>query len=109
MALINCPECGKEISDKAKTCIGCGFPLESYMYREKQKEKGGVFQPINGIALGKSKTAEEYQQWKSFNGVYKHSLLRGKKEVYCPRCGSWDCQYIFEKQLICNKCGKEFY
>ena len=40
MALIKCPECGKEISDKAKTCIGCGFPLESYMYREKQKEKG---------------------------------------------------------------------
>ncbi len=28
MALIKCPECGKEISDKAKTCIGCGCPLE---------------------------------------------------------------------------------
>ena len=28
MALIKCPECGKEISDKAKTCINCGCPLE---------------------------------------------------------------------------------
>ena len=28
MALIKCPECGKEISDKAKTCISCGCPLE---------------------------------------------------------------------------------
>lgn len=27
MALINCPECGKEISDKAPTCPNCGFPL----------------------------------------------------------------------------------
>ena len=27
MALINCPECGKEVSDKAQTCINCGCPL----------------------------------------------------------------------------------
>lgn len=27
MALINCPECGKEISDKSISCIHCGFPL----------------------------------------------------------------------------------
>ena len=29
MALIKCPECGKEISDKAPSCIHCGFPLTS--------------------------------------------------------------------------------
>ena len=28
MALITCPECGKEISDKAKTCPNCGAPVE---------------------------------------------------------------------------------
>lgn len=27
MALINCPECNKEISDKVKACPHCGFPL----------------------------------------------------------------------------------
>lgn len=27
MALINCPECGKEVSSLAKLCIHCGFPL----------------------------------------------------------------------------------
>lgn len=26
--LIKCPECGKEISDKSKQCIHCGFPLD---------------------------------------------------------------------------------
>jgi len=27
MALIKCPECGKEISDKAPACPNCGIPL----------------------------------------------------------------------------------
>lgn len=27
MALITCPECGKQISDKAKVCINCGNPI----------------------------------------------------------------------------------
>lgn len=29
MALIKCAECGKEISDKAAACIGCGAPIAS--------------------------------------------------------------------------------
>ena len=29
MALINCPECGKEVSDKATQCIHCGYPLNN--------------------------------------------------------------------------------
>ena len=29
MALIKCPECGKQISDKANVCIGCGYPIKS--------------------------------------------------------------------------------
>lgn len=28
MSLIKCPECGKEVSDKALACIHCGFPLQ---------------------------------------------------------------------------------
>ena len=31
MALIKCPECGKEISDNAITCIHCGFPLQEML------------------------------------------------------------------------------
>lgn len=29
MSLIQCPECNKEISDKAKWCVHCGYPLQS--------------------------------------------------------------------------------
>lgn len=38
MALINCPECGREISDKSKACIHCGYPL-----RLESLEKGDNF------------------------------------------------------------------
>ena len=27
MALVSCPECGREVSDRATACIHCGFPL----------------------------------------------------------------------------------
>lgn len=28
MAMITCPECGKQISDKADKCPNCGYPLD---------------------------------------------------------------------------------
>lgn len=36
MAIIQCPECGQSVSDKAKNCIHCGCPLE----RTIQKSNG---------------------------------------------------------------------
>lgn len=29
MALVTCGECGREVSDKAPNCIGCGAPIEA--------------------------------------------------------------------------------
>ncbi len=29
MALIKCPECGKEVSDRSEACIHCGYPMDS--------------------------------------------------------------------------------
>ena len=34
MALIKCPECGKEVSDKAKTCVNCGISLNNIICPE---------------------------------------------------------------------------
>lgn len=28
MAMMNCPECGREVSDKAKSCPNCGTPIK---------------------------------------------------------------------------------
>ena len=38
MDLIKCPECGKEISDKANACINCGYPISEYV-RELHREQ----------------------------------------------------------------------
>ena len=35
MAMFNCPECGKEISDKANTCPNCGCPLKNKKMKKK--------------------------------------------------------------------------
>lgn len=39
MALMQCPECKKEISDKSETCIHCGFPIKKQVVQGK-----GIFQ-----------------------------------------------------------------
>lgn len=31
MALIKCPECGKEISDQATSCPNCGIPINAHV------------------------------------------------------------------------------
>ena len=43
MALITCPECGKEISDKAKACPFCGYPIEA----EEKTTETSIEQQIN--------------------------------------------------------------
>ena len=42
MALINCPECGKEVSDKAPSCINCGLPLLTSSPSEKSSPSANV-------------------------------------------------------------------
>lgn len=39
MALIKCPECGKEISDQAKSCPGCGYIINNEPKQSKSKKK----------------------------------------------------------------------
>ena len=39
MALINCPECEKEISDKAQSCIHCGCPIEIHTTNSNSSAK----------------------------------------------------------------------
>lgn len=47
--LINCPECNKEVSSEAKSCIHCGFPIASYFKKqaiEKQKNSSNYESPV---------------------------------------------------------------
>ncbi len=38
MALIKCPECGKEVSDRAGKCIYCGYPFHHAQVKQVKEE-----------------------------------------------------------------------
>ena len=37
MALINCPECNSQVSDKARECPECGHPIKEDWFLESLK------------------------------------------------------------------------
>lgn len=58
MALIKCPECGKEISDSAYNCPGCGCPMrrrqQPVQYSARPASRGcaaSFFGALKGIAI----------------------------------------------------------
>ena len=53
MALIKCPECGKEISDKSIHCIGCGFPLSGQQSHQNNVELNSSHKTYNFEHKGK--------------------------------------------------------
>ncbi len=59
MALIKCPECGKEISDKAVSCPNCGCPIESM---ESDKENSSSVNQMQNIF--QSNTQNIVNTWK---------------------------------------------
>lgn len=67
MALIKCSECGKEISDKAKTCINCGNPIfqEKIKTINKMKWEDLGYEEKNKI-IAYRKTLK---QWWDFNRI----------------------------------------
>ena len=60
MALIKCPECKKEVSDKAITCPNCGFELQV----------GKIFCP-NCKSLNVKKTSLMGRMYTSHPKLYK--------------------------------------
>ena len=49
MALIKCPECGKEISDKAEICVNCGIKIAEIenLHEVSQKKEHEILQEQN--------------------------------------------------------------
>lgn len=39
MALVKCPECGKEMSEFAESCLNCGSPIFDYFDKQKKLDK----------------------------------------------------------------------
>lgn len=52
MALINCPECGKEVSDQSRECVHCGYPIPN---KEQEVQTSAVDQNSTNIQTSKRK------------------------------------------------------
>ena len=115
MALIKCPECGENISDKAKNCIHCGYPLKERQYcpycgKENSKDSilcefcGKSFQKTNNnneLVKNTNKNLNEFKEELDFPNdmaqIQKEQLNQQKKQyesqAKCPRCGSISLSY----------------
>ena len=106
MALISCPECKKEISDRAHSCPSCGFPLDEYFQELKEKEE-------------EKKREEERKKQEELVSVLSQIAEKRKTEEIrvCPFCGgeisadSRFCGFCGNKvttdYVICTNCGKQ--
>lgn len=54
MALIKCPECKREVSDRAMSCPSCAYPLEQAVTTESRGKqwKGFKLASVGAIFLG---------------------------------------------------------
>jgi uncharacterized OB-fold protein len=68
MALVKCPECSSEVSDKAESCPKCGFPLAK---EEATESQGGKIQTIELT----SKKRKLRQVWCALVGVGSFAIL----------------------------------
>lgn len=82
MALITCPECGKQISDKAYTCPNCGLPLSQdtqvVVLEDKQEENKSAEQLIpcpetfpTDLRIGQQITNWTFDA--AFEGIYSQT------------------------------------
>lgn len=100
MALINCPECGKEISEQAATCPHCGITL-----------KQAPVQPINvNMSSGPSVKCPKCHS----SNLQAISDTHGKgasfwKLCFCGLlglCGTGKTQT--DHYWVCQSCGNKF-
>ena len=77
MALIKCPECGKEISDAAESCPNCGYPIKGQQKMKKEVMsfavvvKGGIVQQIGKGVVSRPETCFSGQPTKWAKDIYK--------------------------------------
>ncbi len=83
MAMIKCPECGKEVSDKADACPNCGNPIsEKAAPKHKSKKKIIVIVLVvcllsvaSAIKLGYDSAAREHAARNASCTYYTHKIF----------------------------------
>lgn len=58
MALITCPECGREISDKAAACPHCGFPIQEHLRAQEKPAAPATYSILLDVTGGEEQKEE---------------------------------------------------
>ena len=106
MSLIKCPECNKEVSDKAISCIHCGYPINnniclvngetydlSFLLDDKltYSEKLIQFIQLTNCYFGDSGDAiceiiENKKIPPTLNIKTNEDFNKEREQVHCPKC-----------------------
>lgn len=62
MALIKCPECGREISDKAVSCPGCGYPIAGSLPEDNRSDLEKLVDEICSRNKNRAKAVKELRE-----------------------------------------------
>lgn len=101
MALINCPECGKEISDKASSCPNCGNPMDQQVVVKTVSQSTIVNNDKDMLRCPKCNSTQLTSNKKGFSagkavvgtvltggiGLLAGTIGSGSVVVTCLKCG----------------------
>ncbi len=76
MALIKCPECGKEISDQSIVCINCGYPIN-------QPQQTVDTNQVKCPKCGSTNITTDLRGWNVMTGF----MGSGQTVNRCANCG----------------------
>ena len=135
MALIKCPECGKDVSDQSDKCIHCGYPIKiktiinnqeyDLSYELKLVLSGKNIEAIKsvrekvGLGLADGKSIIDYMsQHHKCPIAMNFNQQREFNFPKCPKCGStdigvtnrgyslmWGFIGSGKPMNVCKKCG----
>ena len=99
MSLVICPECGKEISEKASICPNCGYPILSH-----QTNSSGIEDNNEYIFCPKCLSTKVHTEQKGFSGgkAFVGAVTLGALGVLAGTIGS------DKVNITCLKCGHKF-
>lgn len=134
MALIKCPECGKDISDKSDVCIHCGYPVKKDIiknrYEQLSKEPCPKCNNLSWVAF--ENCGELFcckcgffhiVDQESYNKHKQQKQIQSQQEANkpkCPRCGSTEIQIVRKNwsiwsgfrtndtERVCVKCKRKW-
>lgn len=94
MPLINCPECEKEVSNKAISCPNCGSPISPSINNAEQEH----------LCCPRCHSKELHSEHQGFSGgkALAGAMLVGGIGLLAGTIGNKDVQ------ITCLKCGRKF-